>query len=222
MLLDAHNYAEDLDCDAWDFAVELPSLRQLGLTNNDCRWLVGRGVVTYACETTLDGEPKRSFQYPKSLLFTNGTSFVLSDEGVDFARQALRDAEELGESQGLATARSDGLRLSTTNGVPNAVKPTWDPDRQQLRVGDRIVKEFKVPAPNQETILAAFEEEQWPPRIDDPLTPVAEQDPKRRLHDTINSLNRNQKRPLVRFFGDGSGQGVRWELTVEADSAEVA
>jgi hypothetical protein len=93
--------------------------------------------------------------------------------------------------------------------------PTWDRDRQELRWGDKIVKQFKVPSPNQETILAAFAEEQWPPRIDDPLTPQLEQDPKRRLHDTINTLNRNQKNPLIRFFGDGSGQGVRWEPAVE-------
>jgi hypothetical protein len=75
------------------------------------------------------------------------------------------------------------------------------------------VKLFKVPAINQEAVLAAFEEEEWPPRIDDPLSPRGEQNPKRRLHDTITALNRNQKAPLIRFFGDGSGQGVRWEFT---------
>jgi hypothetical protein len=89
-----------------------------------------------------------------------------------------------------------------------------------LRVGEVVVKQFKVPAANQERILAAFEEDGWPIRIDDPLPPAVEQDPKRRLHDTINSLNRNQKRPLIRFIGDGSGQGIRWQLvcTPEADS----
>ena len=61
-------------------------------------------------------------------------------------------------------------------------------------------------------ILAAFEEEGWPPRIDDPLPPKPDQDPKRRLHDTINSLNRNQQHLLIQFFGDGSGQGIRWNL----------
>jgi hypothetical protein len=91
--------------------------------------------------------------------------------------------------------------------------PEWDRDRQQLRLGNKIIKQFKVPAPNQEAILAVFEEESWPPRIDDPLSPVGDQDPKRRLHDTINSLNRNQKVSVIRFLGDGSGQGVRWEFT---------
>ena len=59
-----------------------------------------------------------------------------------------------------------------------------------------IVKEFKVPAANQEAILAAFQEEGWVPRIDDPLAPQLNQDSKRWLHDTINSLNRNQKHEL--------------------------
>ena len=90
--------------------------------------------------------------------------------------------------------------------------PTWDPDRQQLRVGRTVVKEFKVPAANQQAVLAAFQEEKWAPRIDDPLPPSPNQDPKRRLHSTINCLNRNQKRPLIRFLGDGSGEGVRWEF----------
>jgi hypothetical protein len=94
-------------------------------------------------------------------------------------------------------------------------KPRWDYQRQELRLGDAIVKQFKVPAANQERILAAFEEEGWPVRIDDPLPPNAEQNPKRRLHDTINSLNRNQKQHLIRFTGDGSGQGIRWELVAD-------
>jgi hypothetical protein len=68
-----------------------------------------------------------------------------------------------------------------------------------------------VPAENQERILAAFEEEGWPVHIHDPLPPHSDQDSKRRLHNTINSLNRHQKQPLIRFSGNGSGQGIRWE-----------
>jgi hypothetical protein len=68
----------------------------------------------------------------------------------------------------------------------------------------------------------AFEEEHWPPRIDDPLPKNPELLPKRRLHDAIKSLNRNQKRSLIRFMGDGTGEGVRWELhAVEEISASA-
>ena len=91
--------------------------------------------------------------------------------------------------------------------------PTWDCGRQELRLGSQIVKEYRLHSPNQVTILTAFEEDGWPAKIDDPLLPHADMDAKQRLHDTIKSLNRNQKRPLIRFRGDGTGQGIRWELT---------
>lgn len=67
-------------------------------------------------------------------------------------------------------------------------------------------------APDQERILAVFQEESWPDRIDDPLPPVPGITPKRRLHSTIQCLNRNQKTHLLQFHGDGCGCGVRWEL----------
>ncbi len=95
--------------------------------------------------------------------------------------------------------------------------PTWDRDRQELKWGPSLVKQFKLPSINQQTILMAFEEEHWPPRIDDPLPPDDDMDPKRRLNDTIKSLNRNQKNRRIRFLGDGSGRGVRWEPIRETD-----
>ena len=79
-------------------------------------------------------------------------------------------------------------------------------------MGDVLVKQFKLPSPNQETVLMAFQEEGWPPRIDDPLPPHPELDPKRRLHDTIKCLNHNQQNRLIQFHGDGTGEGVLWEL----------
>jgi len=97
------------------------------------------------------------------------------------------------------------------------VKPKWDRDRQKLSVENSIVKHFKVPAPNQEVILAVFEEEGWPTSIDDPLSPHPVIDPKQRLHDTINSLNRNQKNRLIHFRGNGSGRGILWELLRPVD-----
>jgi hypothetical protein len=99
--------------------------------------------------------------------------------------------------------------------------PTWDPHRQQLRLGDKIVKEFKLPAPNQELILMAFEEEGWPVRIDDPLPPHSDQDPKQRLHSTLNALNRHQKNRLLRFCGDGRGQGIRWEVLPPGENGKT-
>ena len=84
-----------------------------------------------------------------------------------------------------------------------------------VTIAAEVIKRYRVPAPNQELILSAFQEEGWVPRIDDPLAPQLNQDSKRRLHDTINSLNRNQKQSLIRFLGDGKGEGIRWEFANE-------
>ena len=85
-----------------------------------------------------------------------------------------------------------------------------DSQLRELRLGSHLVKQFKVPAPNQQIVLTVFEEEGWPVRIDDPLPRHPEVDAKRRLHDTIHALNRHQKTLLLRFLGDGTGEGVRW------------
>lgn len=237
-LLEAYLYAHDADHSVWDFAIDFRSLRRLGVTSWDCRWLVAKGLARHGIEQTLPGETSRSFRHGGVLVFGRRTCLALTDAGVEYVRNlgclsaglstapatvGPRDAltPAVGEiglkgsllEQSISHTSISALPSSAASVLPLTMSPTWDRDRQQLLVGKVIVKEFKVPASNQEAILAAFQEENWPPRIDDPLSPVPDQDPKRRLHDTINSLNRNQKQALVRFLGDGSGQGVRWEFT---------
>ncbi len=85
-----------------------------------------------------------------------------------------------------------------------------------LYVGEDVVKRYRVPSPTQEAVLNAFEEEDWPARIDDPLRPEPDQNVKRHLNDTIRRLNRNRRLPLIHFSGDGTGTGVLWELTPKA------
>jgi hypothetical protein len=214
VLTDAMYYTSDLGCGVWDFAVSIGELRDAGLSDNDLRWLMRKGFVEQAIEITEAGDNVRSFRPASGCIFSDRTCFVRTESAQEFA------FEDPAATLGPCNARNG--HVASVNGhhdsivsVPMAVhhvtNPTWDRDRQELRWGEYLVKQFKVPSPNQETILAAFEEERWPPRIDDPLPPQVDQDPKRRLHDTITTLNRNQKNPLIRFLGDGSGQGVRWE-----------
>jgi hypothetical protein len=75
----------------------------------------------------------------------------------------------------------------------------------------RLVKRFWHDAANQCLILLAFEEQAWPPRIDDPLPRASGVNPKARLRETVKSLRRGQKPLLLRFHTDGTGRGVRWE-----------
>jgi hypothetical protein len=210
--LKSQSYADSLKACIWDFAVELPCLRRLGLSNNDLRWLVAAGLVNHAIETTSDSDTVRNFERPARLRFRKRTCFVLTPKGAAVGEAAFR--HHFPPAEGLAEIEHSDTPDASSRG--HSLTPTWDHDRQELRIGKVIVKRFRVPAPSQEAILEAFQEEAWPPRIDDPLPPHSDQAPKRRLQETIKSLNRNQKRPLVRFLGDGNGQGVLWEYCGDA------
>ncbi len=191
----ARRSARHFKMDVWQFAVELPELLRVGLTKTDCRALVRAGVLSHAREISLLGAAERAFQEFPSLRLPRRTCFVLTDEGAALVRQLGWTSKPAPESPAAESAAS----------------PQWDRPRHTLTLGGALVKQFRLPAPNQEAILDAFQEEGWPSCVDDPLAPKAGQDPKRRLHDTIVSLNRNQKRARIRFFGDGTGQGVCWE-----------
>ncbi len=219
LLVTAHDYAVDLGRDRWDFATEIGTLKRLGLTKNDFRWLVGKGFVQHAAEITMPGTAQRQFQAEGESTFTAKTCFVLTDKGLAEMESLLKTADRTKPVSAVESNSrpSDGPRDGNGASPPtDETVPRWDAMRHELRLGPHLVKAFKLPSPNQETILMVFEEEGWPPRIDDPLPPHPDMIPKQRLHDTIKSLNRNQRKRLLRFLGDGTGLGVCWELISEA------
>jgi hypothetical protein len=136
----------------------------------------------------------------------------------DFPADLLRQELELDfarAAQEYSPARKDSARTPTSPaGAATdlaAVKPRWDADRRSLHFGDRELKRYRRPAPNQEQILAAFEEEGWPRRIDDPLEPG-------KLKDTLEDLNETIKKETIRqhflrFEGDGTGRGILWTIS---------
>ena len=192
-LVDAYRYAQQLKRDIWDFALELPALESTGCGRSDLRWLLCKGQALHGVERTATGDSKRKFEIGLNLSIQAESCFVLTAKGYRWA------VEEL--------SRTRSLNLRQQADPPS---PVWDGENHEFRLGAQLIKRFRLPSPNQERVLMAFQEEGWPSRIDDPLPPRSDIDPKRRLHDTIKSLNRNQKQPLVRFHGDGTGQGVRW------------
>ncbi len=103
------------------------------------------------------------------------------------------------------------LHPSAPRRPPN-LKPTWEPRSRELRVGEFLVKKFRVPAGNQELVLSAFQEEGWPAYIDDPLPMKPEIVPKRRLHNVITRLNGSQLASILRFHGNGTGEGIGWQV----------
>lgn len=229
LLRQAREYAVDLSHDPWDFAVEISSLREAGMSASDLRWLVCKEFVEHAAEVTVLGKDGREFQPTGNLTFGERTCFILTEGGASFAANLsqsdatlvclpLHEAcsaeingsvvESLQNGSDTAPVVADELNGDVAH---EQTPPTWDGSRHELRVKRTLVKIFKLPSPNQEAILMAFEEEGWPPRIDDPLPRHPDLDPKRRLHDAIKGLNRNQKASLIRFMGDGTGEGIRWE-----------
>jgi len=213
LLLEASEYAQQTSGNCWEFAVEIQQLREIGLSHNDLRWLVRMQFVEHAREVTVPGDNGRQFRATGDMTFTKRTCFVLTSDGVNAARQACDVRSDHEPPRPFMIRVPDRSDAATEPRVP-----TWDAEKRVLCFDGQIVKRFKWHAMNQETVLAAFEEEDWPVRIDDPLPPQPEQDSKRRLSDTIKCLNRKQQNPLIHFRGDGTGEGVIWEL-VEQDGS---
>jgi hypothetical protein len=136
------------------------------------------------------------------------------------ACRVIAEARELWEGRGdkVSAILLEALEAlaGTTRELPRADTariPRWDPKARILTLGSNVVKQYRVPSRNQEAVLAAFQEEGWPHRIDDPLPPRKDLHPKYRLHFTIQSLNQSQRERLIRFFGDGTGEGICWEAS---------
>ena len=239
----AVDYAHDLDSPVWDFAVEIERLFSVGMTTSDLRWLVKRGYVNHAREITAPQDTDRRFDpAEQNLTFGKSTCFVLSEAGlailgreqselnsavVEMPRGIGRNgyAESVGHSLTLGPTGSEAdslidlpSRELAAQRLQPAMIPNWDKDSRTFLVGEHLVKRFRVPSPNQEAVLDAFQEEGWPTSIDDPLSPVPDQQPKHRLRDTIKCLNLNQAARMIRFRGDGTGQRVLWELLAESVS----
>jgi hypothetical protein len=215
LLLQAWDFAESCQRSAWDFAIEIHNFRDHGLTNTDLRWLVCKGLAQHATEKTRPADKERSFHPGANLAITHETCFVLTATGLSTARQIDQNPSSPDQLLPDCGGSRDGVRTEC------AMAPQWDSRRRELRWARQLVKRFRLPAPNQEVILAAFEEEGWPPRIDDPLSNQPDQDPKQRLHDTIKNLNRHQVHRLLVFEGDGTGEGVQWRQVDLSSSTEV-
>lgn len=201
LLIAWHYSAAGTDCDIWDFAVEADLLRAAGANRTDFRFLMSQGFVRHGVDVGV-----RRFRECDEMVFHSTSAFVLTEAGRDFAiKFSTENCREYAMHDGSILVGQDDQTQTA-----GSVRPHWDPSRHELTVGSHLVKRFKWRARNQELVLAAFEEENWAARIDDPLTPQPAQDPKRRLHDTIKCLNRRQVNNLVRFHGDGTGEGVKW------------
>jgi hypothetical protein len=222
----AFQYAQDAEVDVWELAVGIKDLRKLGMTTSDLQWLVAKGYAKHAEETTEYGDEFRSFRPGHGLTFIKSTDFVLTCSGTDLCRAcceifAFADCctatpqgnEGLDLIAPLTPPIKQALPVFNPTDLSNLQRPlpNWDVNLRELRLAEALVKRFRVPAASQEIILSVFQEEGWPAQIDDPLPSSPDIIPQRRLHYAINGLNRNQKNQLLRFHGNGNGNGVNWE-----------
>ena len=174
-------YAKHLNCDTTLFATPGRQLLCDETTLMDLRWLILAGHIETSTPVNDDAE-------------INGSELIyLTEAGFE----KLQSLPASPNRRVAAAASSSDL-------------PTWCGSTRRLMVGRELVKAFRVPSPNQINVLQVFEEEGWPLRIDDPLPPRPGIATKRRLVETIKSLNRSQKEAKIRFFGDGTGVGVCW------------
>jgi hypothetical protein len=209
VLLSAFDYVADCRVDPWQLAVELPELLAKGASLVDIRWLILRGLAEHAREVTLEGEPERSFRPLAVTSFPTDTCLVLSAEGAQMLRAALRARQEPAACPACSTPLTNGVAPTAAH---VRATPEWDEGRRELRCQGIVIKRYRVPAPNQESILALFQSSAWPDYVLDPLPRSGEVEPKQRLHETIKSLNRNHLRPLIKFHANGHGCQIHWSV----------
>ncbi len=194
LLREALATAAALNRESWDFAIELDQLHSVGLSNTEIRVLLCGQFALHAYEERDTAGNVRTFRPIQNLSLPCEAAFVLTEKG-------LRLLEQMDET----------VRNYVSVATPPNLRPRWDRVHRQLFWGGRLVKRFRVPAPNQENIISVFEEDGWPDAIDDPLPQAPDIDPKTRLHDAIKNLNKQIHR-LLSFRGDGSGQRILWAL----------
>jgi hypothetical protein len=200
-LLQAELYAHDAEQPNSHFAVSVSDLLATGLTANDLRWLLVKEFAEHLIEVVPLGRVfHRRFRRSKARPLCKQSCIVLTTAGASFARQVY---------QPQVRPRPAVLEMPINGGLDSTI-PNWDRIGRNLSLGSAAIKAFKVPAPNQQLILNAFEELHWPACIDDPLAPTEGIDSKRRLRDVVARLNKGHKRRLIRFSTNGSGSAIQW------------
>lgn len=212
LLLSAFHYAHETDIDPWQFAVEIGELQGKGASLADLRWLVLAGLAEHRCEITVAGDKLRSFRTLTPTDFPRSTVLMLTQPGAARLTEILpRDRKRSRPRPNCRTSQAERMDAESVLELTDSPKPNWDQRRRELRYGNQLIKHFRVPAPNQETILQAFQEEGWPTCIDDPLPPQKGVTTKGRLQATIKSLNHGHQAKLIKFHGNGNGIQVYWE-----------
>jgi hypothetical protein len=122
------------------------------------------------------------------------------------AERALIDLSRSVDSLGVG--RFENLRRAIGEPVDHdhRVVPVWDAAAGELHFAGKVVREVSARATNVRLILAAFQEDSWPIRIDSPL-------PDGKNSEKLREAVRTLKSGLTKldFICDGKGEGVQWQ-----------
>ena len=150
LFADGMYYSTDLNCTVWEFAVTIKDLRDAGLSDDDMRWLMRKHYVEHAVEVTQAGDESRSFRPSSGCILSDRACFVWTEKA---RALVFADPVSLNGEHNARNGRSEVTNGHCTQVVaaPTTANlilvPTWDRDRQELRWGDFVIKQFKVPSP---------------------------------------------------------------------------
>jgi hypothetical protein len=132
----------------------------------------------------------------------NGQSIERFIDGIMLAKEAIASQ--------CTPQVSEVPRAKATSKKQSAktLRPKWDRDTGKLTYDNVTIKQIKHIglATNVIAILDEFESRRWPTRIVDPLG--GGKNPQR-LGEAIRSSNDGLA--IIKFSGDGTGSGIRWE-----------
>ncbi len=212
LLLGAYHNNEAAGSESWDQALSMSALEQAGVNSSDLRWLIGRGLVEHAVDAPGSQATSHVVRRPNRARFQSGAVFRLTAVGAKFVQQLdLSTAESVRPA---SASRAAGSHRSVAS---PPLRPRWDRDRCELRVGSALARRFLLEAADQVRILAAFEEARWPESIESPLG-LPSDGAAKRLRRAVDGLNNSCTGRLVRFFLDEKKQCVGWAFADAVDA----
>jgi hypothetical protein len=197
-LQEAYELARSENLPIEEFAIRLSSLIQGGGSAAAAQWLVNSRYARLTAEDgTVDSSGSFVRNRPRNGPLSNHSRLTLTERGLELARGCNGTTD---------------VELSVTSTSLSTMKPHWHRKKRELWVGNQLIKRFTKTAKNQHLIMEVFEEEGWPPSIDDPFPGGTHQEKRKRLNNAVDRLNHGHLLPLLRFHTNGTGDGIRWEF----------
>jgi hypothetical protein len=200
----AHREASDRQLEPRENPVSLSHFHRKGILDYILLWMRYQGHVDH-CQLAGPPDHGRSLDSPQAKpWFAPRSSFWLTDRGDVFANIFLSNA--------LVPEEDDAFEATWSRLLLGELLPSYDLEDRIFHWGAHLLKWFRQPAENQELVLCAEEELDWPKWMDDPLPRKNGKNSKIRVHNTIKDLNRHQQiADMVHFQGDGTGTRIGWQ-----------